>query len=469
MNQAGGHSMNQRLGRVLDGTICAAGCLVSLVVALPWIRRPETLPIGTVVVALAIVALSRVPMRLPSRAGMVEITFAPAALVYLSLRGSVSSTALLWLVVSTIMFLGERHKPLSDRVFNIGCVSLSGVVLLGIVSLRNGLLKPSTLLLVALGCAAFFLVDLFLTMLTLSVARGVVMSEVLEPSRCVVPLVCFIGIDSLGYLAALLQRAYPAWAMGLLAVPLLTIFVALRSLDRARESERRTQAIYAIVKAASGVDSSPDITNLLEASLSDLMPNRTVLIRDEPPGELEIGAALSLEGTPSRWLIVLQGRAYGFTPSEVETVEALTTVSVEMLERQQLVGKITQLARFDVLTGLTNRSVFLDRLELALDRLTRGGGSVAVLYCDLDGFKGVNDRLGHEAGDHVIVAVADRLRAQLRPSDTASRLGGDEFAVLVEDVRDVEIARSLAERIVEALRPTRSQRGRRLHSRRLRR
>jgi diguanylate cyclase (GGDEF)-like protein len=443
--------MTLRLGRWLDAAICAAGCLVSLAVALPWLRRPEGLSITTVVVAVAIVVISSVPMRLSSQAGVVEISFAPAALVYVSLFTTTSAAALLWLVASILMFIVESSKPLNDRLFNIGCVSLSGLVLLGIMSLHHGLFEPATLLLVAAGCASYFLVDMFLTTLTLATARGIAMSGVLQLSRIVVPLVCFIGIDTLGYLAALLENAYPSWAMSLLAVPLLSIVVATRALGRAGESERRTKAIYAIVQAAGGVESGPDVGELLVTTLSGLLPERDVRTRPEPPDDTEIGAPMNVADGPGQWLVVGRGQGYDFNASENESVRELTKVAVEMIERQQLVGKITHLARFDVLTGLTNRTLFLDRLEHALARTMRGGGSVAVLYCDLDGFKGVNDRLGHDAGDRVLVAVSERLSAQLRTTDTAARLGGDEFAILVEEVEDIGVACNLGERIVEAL------------------
>ena len=442
---------NQRLGRSLDAAICAVGCLVSLAVAIPWLRHPHGLPIATIVVAIAIVAISHVPMRLPSQAGTIEISFAPAALVYVSLFTSLSGASVLWLAATALMFLSERSKPITDRVFNVGCVSLSGVVLLSIVSLHHGLLAPETLLLVAAGCAAFFLVDMFLTTLTLAVAQGIAMTEVVQPVRIVIPLVCFIGIDTLGYLAALVDAAYPAWAMSLLTVPLVTIVVATRALGRAAESERRTRSVYAIVQAASGVDGGANITELLVEKLGELLPNRVVTARQQPPGDAEIGAGLTVGGATAAWLVVERGRGYDFSPSEIETVQELSRVASEMLDRQQLVGKITHLARFDVLTGLTNRTLFLDRLEHALARTMRTGQSVAVLYCDLDGFKGVNDRLGHDAGDGVLIAVADRLSAQLRTADTAARLGGDEFAILIDEVDTVDVARDLGERIVEAM------------------
>jgi len=90
----------------------------------------------------------------------------------------------------------------------------------------------------------------------------------------------------------------------------------------------------------------------------------------------------------------------------------------------------------DALTGLANRPLFLDRVGHALDRAGRTGGRTTVLFCDLDGFKQVNDRHGHATGDVVLVEVGHRLSQQVRTVDCVARLGGDEFAVLLEDPRD---------------------------------
>jgi diguanylate cyclase (GGDEF)-like protein len=86
----------------------------------------------------------------------------------------------------------------------------------------------------------------------------------------------------------------------------------------------------------------------------------------------------------------------------------------------------------DALTGLANRALFRDRVEQAVGRAARGGSAFAVLFIDLDNFKAINDSVGHTAGDAVLVEVAERLKASIRPSDTAARLGGDEFAVLMD-------------------------------------
>ena len=105
----------------------------------------------------------------------------------------------------------------------------------------------------------------------------------------------------------------------------------------------------------------------------------------------------------------------------------------------------------DSLTGLANRSLFLDRLEQAVGRAQRAERSVTVLYLDVDRFKLVNDSLGHGAGDALLVGVADRIRRAVRGAETVARLGGDEFAVLLEDVESEENAMRIAERIREQL------------------
>jgi diguanylate cyclase (GGDEF)-like protein/PAS domain S-box-containing protein len=119
-------------------------------------------------------------------------------------------------------------------------------------------------------------------------------------------------------------------------------------------------------------------------------------------------------------------------------------------ERKQTEAALAHRASHDDLTGLPNRSLLEDRLVLALNRQRRERKPVAILYLDLDGFKDVNDTHGHDAGDFVLVAVAKRLTALVRPMDVVSRLGGDEFAVLCEGM-DEAAATKLAKRIVEVV------------------
>jgi diguanylate cyclase (GGDEF)-like protein/PAS domain S-box-containing protein len=113
--------------------------------------------------------------------------------------------------------------------------------------------------------------------------------------------------------------------------------------------------------------------------------------------------------------------------------------------------KILKLALYDMLTGLPNRNMLQQRLTQAIQRRRRKDERCAVLFLDLDGFKTINDSLGHEAGDRVLVEVAKRLRNCIRDSDTAARLGGDEFILLLEGFRPPENIHSAAHRILMAV------------------
>jgi diguanylate cyclase (GGDEF)-like protein/PAS domain S-box-containing protein len=120
----------------------------------------------------------------------------------------------------------------------------------------------------------------------------------------------------------------------------------------------------------------------------------------------------------------------------------------DVTEHIRLQAELAHQAFHDPLTGLPNRALFRDRVDHATARLTRDGGTLAMLFIDLDDFKTVNDSLGHSAGDALLAIASERLTRVLRPSDTAARLGGDEFVLLLEDLSDRNDAIEIAQRII---------------------
>jgi len=124
----------------------------------------------------------------------------------------------------------------------------------------------------------------------------------------------------------------------------------------------------------------------------------------------------------------------------------------DIAERKMAEARLQHDAMHDALTGLPNRALFMDRLSLALTRrLRRPDQSSGVLYIDLDRFKQINDALGHAAGDALLLGVAERLSAVLRPQDSAARLSGDEFAVLVENIVSASDLEIVAQRMVQQM------------------
>lgn len=129
-------------------------------------------------------------------------------------------------------------------------------------------------------------------------------------------------------------------------------------------------------------------------------------------------------------------------------------VAEDITERRALEMKLVQMAHHDSLTGLPNRAYFYDQLGQAISRSKRHGSLLALMYFDIDKFKLINDTHGHAIGDAMITMFAQRVKGIIREIDVLGRLGGDEFALIVEDLSSVHAAEIVADKIIEAMRPT---------------
>jgi diguanylate cyclase (GGDEF)-like protein len=218
--------------------------------------------------------------------------------------------------------------------------------------------------------------------------------------------------------------------------------VAPEQVGKARvPADYRSQAGYSIATGtATVVDDWSTETRFQKSALQAEQGMRSAAVilikgKEEPFGVLKAG---------SREL-------HAFTPEDVNFMQAIANVLANAIERRRTEERTQHEALHDPLTGLANRSLFLDRLQHALSVAARRRTAIAVLFLDLDQFKLVNDSLGHAAGDELLAAVAPQIEQVLRPGDTVARFGGDEFAVLAEDVGDERGATRIAERIAEAL------------------
>ncbi|HVM07977.1 MAG TPA: diguanylate cyclase [Acidimicrobiales bacterium] len=185
--------------------------------------------------------------------------------------------------------------------------------------------------------------------------------------------------------------------------------------------------------------SSPDefVSALLDGFGVEAAMTAPILVRGELRGQVAAG-----------WNVP---PPTAFESELVERMAGLAVQAATALENARLLEAATHQALHDPLTGLPNRMLLDDRLQQAAARARREETLVGVLLVDLDGFKQINDTLGHRAGDEVLCHVATRLRSALRDADTAARFGGDEFVVICQDVREMEEVEAIAARIESAI------------------
>jgi diguanylate cyclase (GGDEF)-like protein/PAS domain S-box-containing protein len=136
---------------------------------------------------------------------------------------------------------------------------------------------------------------------------------------------------------------------------------------------------------------------------------------------------------------------------ENKAVISLLTVWSEITDRKHLLANLDRMAYHDALTGIANRALLVERITQGLRVAEHRRDSLALLFIDLDSFKAVNDRWGHEAGDAVLVAVAQRLQSVVRQADTVARFGGDEFVIVLGETCDAAALTAVVEKVTAAI------------------
>lgn len=162
---------------------------------------------------------------------------------------------------------------------------------------------------------------------------------------------------------------------------------------------------------------------------------------------LRLQAGTTLQGV----LLLHPGPDFHYNTADIALLTFVTAQISTAIERKNMLARLEQLALHDSLTGLANRTLLQDRLQLALQRAGREQRMLALLYLDLDRFKQVNDSVGHQAGDLLLQQTALRIVHAVRQTDTVARFGGDEFVILLEQVEHTNTVLKIAEKVRQAL------------------
>jgi diguanylate cyclase (GGDEF)-like protein/PAS domain S-box-containing protein len=247
-----------------------------------------------------------------------------------------------------------------------------------------------------------------------------------------------------------LATSLAAWvlAFGVLRYRLLD----LRPVARTHVVETMRDAVLVVDAHGHVVDLNPAAGQLLARNEGDLVGRPVAALLSEladpmsfrDPGVYDVQVRASDQERDMELSVTPLEDARGATAGRVLVFRDIT-------ERRELERELRRLAYTDRLTSLPNRALFHDRLERALAMARRRGAPVAVLFLDLDRFKVINDSLGHEIGDKVLVSVARRLKGCLRAEDTLARLGGDEFAILLPEIANRQDTHRVTEKCLAAL------------------
>jgi diguanylate cyclase (GGDEF)-like protein len=428
------------------GIAIAGAVLVDLVQHHPGHTFVTAALVGGPLVAI----IARFPMVLDSGSGAIEVGFESCVLMFLLCVLDSAPAVAVW-TIGVLLTQALATSRAAARTFNIGVGIISGWLAAVVYVVANPSASVESLrgLLAVLAAAiCYFVTDYVLSAVSLNISSRAPLRSTLLQAETVLAIACFVPLDSLGYLGAVVALSAPRWTMILLGIPLLTLLIATRAVTRGRENARRLGVLFGAAVRAQTLADRDAVIEALCADAAELLRLKDVQLRDESPTEGEIGVEVEL-ARDSRWLVAPAARrARATIEGDRQALSALAAVAADAGARIELVDEKLHVARHDPLTDLPNRGILLDRTNQALERARPLGAGTALLFLDLDGFKPVNDRFGHQAGDLVLVDIAARLRACAGENDIVARLGGDEFAVLVEDADPSAVA-AMCERILK--------------------
>lgn len=408
------------------GTAVVAGAVVDF--AKTGLTRPLVAALGLV----ATVVVNRVYVVVARRGQVIEgIDIAEAAIVALAMVLPAGEAVLVFVAASVLIEL-RADRARVKKVFNVGIRAAGAGIVVVSIAVIGRRTNPDAyeVLVAAAGAAAYTLTNAISVAAVVASVQpqpiAAILREDIRERLLVAALAIVAGIFS-GYAALQAPAALLAIAAALVLI-LLTSVAA----QRAQHESRRLHHLLKAITRIHELEGDEEQDSVLLEVAHELLLWKDISIRDAPPDSDERGAQLQARDGRDRWLVV-QSRAGSdpWTADDQRMVEALVSAAAGALERAALQAQLARQALLDPLTGVANRRRFDEQVaRLCAD----GKPRFSLILCDLDHFKSVNDRLGHEAGDDLLRVAAGRLAASVRSGDLVARLGGDEFVVLLPGV-----------------------------------
>lgn len=395
------------------------------------IRRPWVAGLGVLVT----IFVNQVYVVVTRRGRVFEgIDIAEAPLVALALLLPPGEAVLTFVAASMLLELHFARARVK-KVFNVGVRAVGAALVVLPVASQGYRPVPSLLegVLVIGGAVAYTVFTAVAIALVVASAQQQPVRSVLRAGLGARVLVWGMA-TTLGVAAAHVTLRAPAALAGILA-PLVLVWITSHTVDR---STRETDRLRRLLDASTRIQQSEAVDEqeqVLVDVARELLLWKDVEVRDRPPDIEERGRQLYAHEGAERWLVIArQAGSDPWLPDDDNVVDFLARSATTAFERSTHQEDLARQALLDPLTGVANRR----RFDHELTRLASGGRGYGVVLCDLDHFKTVNDRLGHDAGDELLRIAAARLSASVRSDDLIARLGGDEFVVLLPDVTSRE-------------------------------
>ncbi|MFD0484303.1 diguanylate cyclase domain-containing protein [Kineococcus sp. GCM10028916] len=434
---------------LFDVGVFVAGLLVLVGAALWWHATGSSRDVFTALALCIPVGwvLTRFPLMVTSVATGIQVPFAPVLLFYLQTFYDTPVALLAWPLTALPAYLVDR-RAWSSRLFNAGSSIVSSLLATLVVAALQPTdpVSPAQLFAVLAGAATYFAADTLLSAVSIAIEYHRTLFEELADPGALIGGALFLLVSVLGYLAAAVQVVMPTWIASLILVPGMAVVVAAWAWRRAHQSRAQQRELFEAAVRIHEVTTADDLVAVLETRCATLVSSERLVVRSQAPGGGEVGYELGDEG-PLRWIVAPRASNREGQQFDEVALASLGSLASAALVRLRLAAEAERLALVDPLTGLPNRRAFTSRLEQAVG----AESAIAVLFVDLDGFKAVNDTLGHAAGDELLCEVADRLRSAAGAGGFAARLGGDEFALVLPDLFP-GVADDTAEAVVVTLR-----------------